>query len=463
MYRQLSRIGLILVTGVPVALSFGVMAAQPAPVTFYRDVLPILQKNCQSCHRPGEVAPMSFLTYDSTRPWARAIKTAVQSGKMPPWFADPQYGHFANDRKLTSDQVTTLVSWVDGGAVMGDPAGGPPPVEWPAGWQIKPDVVVAAPPATVPPNGTVEWGYITVPSGFTQDTWVTSIEVRPTIRDVVHHVVIFIKPHSPDVPYGVPFWDQKKRDVKGTAAPGQGFLSARAVSDSGESVSLFSIVGAGGIEAVYVPGVPPMDYRIHDAAKLIPANSDIVFQVHYTPVGREVKEVTQIGFTVAKAPPQRRFLTFSLQPPSISDPKVFRIPAGDPNWQSPPVDTTFTADAKLVWMMPHMHLRGKDMTYRVSLPDGHSETVLRVPRYDFNWQIGYDVARPIDLPKGARLRIDAHFDNSPSNRANPDPTADVFGGTQSWEEMMNPFFGVIVDMAVDPTKVLKAERGPAGG
>jgi hypothetical protein len=433
-----------------------------AQVTFTRDVLPILQKNCQACHRPGEIGPMSFLTYETTRPWARAIKAAAASKKMPPWFADPEHGQFANDRSLVPADVATLVAWADGGAQQGDPRDAPPPVSWPDGWQVTPDHIVSAPPYTVPASGTIEWGYVTVPSGLTRDTWVTSIEVRPGVRDAIHHVVVFIKPHAPEVPYGVPLWDQKQRDAKG-AAPGQPFLSAMAAGPAGERISLLSVLGTGGIEAVYVPGVPPQDYGLHRAAKLIPANSDIVFQVHYQPTGKDVTEVTQIGFTIAKEPPARRFITYSVQPPSIQDPKVFRIPAGAPNWESPPVEGSFNVDAELVWMMPHMHFRGKDMTYRLTYPDGRSDIVLRVPRYDFNWQIGYDVRTPIRVARGTRLRVDAHFDNSPANRANPDATVDVFGGTQSWEEMMNPFFGIVVDRDADPAKIMTLQPSSRTG
>ncbi len=423
-----------------------VSAAQTPPVTFSKDVLPILQKNCQRCHRPGEIAPMSFLTYESTRPWATAIKAAVVSKKMPPWFADPQHGRFSNDRSLNPADIDTLVKWVDGGAVMGDRHEAPPAVAWPDGWQITPDIVVTAPAYPIPAEGTIEWGYIVIPSGFSKDTWVTSIEIRPGEREAVHHVVAFIKPHSPDVPYNVFFWDQKRRDANGAATAGQQFQSVQRVSSTGQSLRASDLGGA--ICAIYVPGVPPQDYRVHNAAKLIPANSDLVLQVHYTAVGKPVTEITRIGFTVAKEEPARRFLTLAAQPPSIADAKVFRIPAGDPNWASPPVERSLNVDAELVWMMPHMHARGKDMTYRLTFPDGRSEIALNVPRYDFNWQIGYDVLTPIKLPKGTKIRVDAHFDNSAANRGNPDPTVDVYAGTQTWEEMMNPWFGIVVDRSV---------------
>jgi hypothetical protein len=435
-------------------------ATQAPPVSFSHDVLPILQRNCQSCHRPGEIAPMSFLTYESTRPWAKAIKAAVAAKKMPPWFADPLHGRFSNDRSLKPADIDTLVKWVDGGAVMGDPDDAPPAVMWPDGWQITPDYVVTAPAYTIPAKGTIEWGYIVIPSGFSKDTWVTSIEIRPGDREAVHHVVALIKPHSPEIPYNVWFWDQKERDAKGVAA-GQPFQSAPKVSSAGQSVSRAALNGE--IGAVYVPGVPPQDYRVHRAAKLIPANSDLVLQVHYTTVGKAVTEITRIGFTVAKEEPLRRFLTFARQPPSIDDPKIFRIPAGDPNWASPPLELGFDVDAELVWMMPHMHNRGKDMNYRLTFPDGRSESVLNVPRYDFNWQIGYEVLTPVKVPKGTKLRVDAHFDNSAANRGNPDPSVDVYAGTQTWEEMMNPWFGIVVDRSVDPAAVITSIPVPKGG
>jgi hypothetical protein len=432
------------------------------PVTFSRDVLPILQKHCQSCHRPGEIAPMSFLTYESTRPWARAIKTAVVAKKMPPWFADPQHGRFSNDRSLTAGEVETLSAWADSGAMQGNPADMPPTVSWPDGWQIKPDHIVTAPAYTVPATGTVEWGYIVVPTGFTEDTWVSSIEIRPGNRAAVHHVVAYVQPHSPDVPHNVMFWDQKRRDGKGVALPGQAFLNARMVNDAGQEIGRGALLG-GELGAVYVPGGQPQDFRAYDAAALIPAGSDLVLNVHYQTTGTAVTEITRMGFTVAKQPPSRRFVTLARQPASITNQKIFRIPAGEANWSSPPVEILFNVDAELAWMMPDMHARGKDMSYKLTFPDGRSEVALSVPRYDFEWQLGYIVASPIKLPKGTQLRVDAHFDNSAAKRGNPDPTVDVFGGTQTWEEMMNPWFGILIDKDANPDTVISttAIRGGA--
>jgi hypothetical protein len=368
---------------------------------------------------------MPLLTFQDARPWAKAIRTAVASRRMPPWFADPRYGHFANDPSLSRKEIDTIVNWANGGAPEGDPSDLPPPIPWPEdGWQIQPDVVVSLPAYRVPAKGILEWTYVTVPSGFEKDTWVTSIEILPGDPSVVHHAGVFVEPHTADVRYGEPFRPDVSRDDAGAAAAGEAFGGERFVQ---------ALAGLGATVAVYLPGFRAMDYRVHHAAQLIPAHSDLVVQMHYTPNGKELTDTTRVGFTLAKEHPVRRFITYSPQVPAIADRKVFRIPAGDANWSSPPVDGVFQVDAELVWFMPHMHLRGKDMTYRLTYPGGKSETVLSVPKYDFAWQIGYDVASPIRVTRGTRLHVEAHYDNSANNAANPDPTRDVYGGMQTWK------------------------------
>jgi hypothetical protein len=426
-------------------------ADAPSPVTYQKDVLPILERNCQSCHRPGQIAPMSFLTYESTRPWAKAMKAAVLSRKMPPWFADPRYGHFANDRSLKQADIDTLAKWVDGGAVEGNVKDAPPPVHWPEdGWEIKPDVIVNGPDFHVPAKGLVEWTWITVPSGFTKDTWITSIEVRPSDLSVTHHICFNFKPHTPDVEYNVPVWDEKPRDENGLEAPRpKGSVIKR---------SKVSRVTAGSnLQTCYVPGMPTMDFRGLHAGKLVPAGTDFVFVFHYTPNGKEVDAHVQVGFTVAKEPPQRKFVTVAGT--SVTDSDSFAIPPNAPNWESPPMVVNFLEDAELVWMMPHMHLRGKDMTYQVVHPNGDSEIELSVPHYDFNWQLGYQLATPVKLPKGTRLIGTAHYDNSSNNKYNPNPNQTVYYGDMTWEEMMAPFFGVLVDRSIEDKKVFKYVRG----
>jgi hypothetical protein len=442
--------------GTVISMLCGIAAAADtsSAVTFNKDVLPILQKNCQSCHRPGYIAPMSLLNYEQARPWAKAMKAAVVSRKMPPWFADPQYGHFQRDPSLKQSDIDVIAKWADGGAPQGDAKDAPPPVQWPVdGWEITPDLIVNGPESKIPAhpkNDVIEWNFITVPSGFVKDTWITSMQIRPSEPSVTHHICVFFKPHTPDVKYNTPVWADRPRDEKGSALESAAGINGRGIPES-------VLAGSNGIEGCYVPGQQTQDYRIHNAAKLIKAGTDIVFQVHYTPSGKDVTDKPRIAFTVAKEPPQRVYVSIGLSAPS--DPKHFAIPPNDPNWESPPAEATFGEDVELVWMFPHMHVRGKDMTYRLIYPDGKTETVLSVPRYDFNWQLGYDLVQSIHVPKGTRLVVTAHYDNSVNNKFNPDPNRIVYYGDMTWEEMMFPFFSVVVDKGVDPRKIIKIVRG----
>jgi hypothetical protein len=424
------------------ALVGAVGSADPSPDarTFSRDVLPILQRHCQTCHRPGEVAPMSFLTYESTRPWAKAIKEAVLTKKMPPWPADRRYGHFANDRTLKTDEIDTLVAWVNGGVVQGDPKDSPAPVRWKEGWTIPPDVVVSMPkPFPVPAKGVLELTSFTLPSGFTRDTWITSIEIRPGNPAVVHHVSVEIVPHD-DVVYGEARSQAKQRNSAGVQVD-----HVRKKDRFGRLM---------GLEATFDPGAEPVDYRPYHAGKLVPAGSDLVIQMHYTTTGTATEDQTRIGFTVAKEKPQRQFIT--LIPTALRDGAHFHIPARAANWESRTA-VEFHDDVEIAWLMPHMHLRGKDMTYVLVNPHGEKQTLLSV-QWDFNWQMGYRLAIPIAAPKGSRLEVVAHFDNSINNPFNPDPNTDVWWGDQTWEEMMVPWFAVLAGPDADASKLVTYAR-----
>jgi hypothetical protein len=461
------------VLAVALVVTVAAIAAQTpetSDVSFHKDVEPILQKNCQTCHRPGQVAPMSFATYESTRPWARAIKTAVASRRMPPWFADPQYGPYVNDRSLSAKEIDAITRWVDGGAPEGRLADAPAPVRWPEGWMIAPDVVVDGPTTDVPAspkNNVVEWMTVIMPSGFTKDTWVTSVQIRPEHPAVTHHICIGYIPHNPGYKYGVAYWADKERDEDGSALPDKGptFLgSGQARSTDNDPTPLRTGTGArvappAGAEDCYLPGNFAADYRAINAAKLIPAGSDITFNLHYTPNGVAVTDHVKVAFTVRDTPPAKRYVSFLTTSPT--DPKRFAIPPNTPNWESPPAEVTFLRDAELVYLMPHMHARGKDMTYTLEYPDGRRQVVLNVPRYDFNWQIGYYTS--IKVPKGTVMHVDAHFDNSVANRSNPNPNRTVYYGSMTWEEMMNPFYGVIVDPDVDPRTIVRSKYQQVGG
>jgi hypothetical protein len=447
------------------AIGISALAADNASVSFHKDVEPILQKNCQTCHRPGQVAPMSFLTYQNVRPWAKAMKTAVLTRKMPPWFADPHYGPYLNDRSLKQSDMETIAKWADAGAPEGDPKDAPAAVQWPEEWAIKPDLIVDGPTTNVPAspkNNVVEWMTVVMPSGFTKDTWVTSVQIKPEFPAVTHHICIGYVPHNPKIKYGVTYWADKERDEEGAALPDKGptFLGSGTRRSSDDDPS--SIPPQGGASDCYLPGNFAADYRIFNAARLIPAGSDITFGLHYTPNGTAVTDHVKVGFTVLDKAPERRYVSFLTTSPT--DAKRFAIPPNDGNWESPYAEVTFLQDVELVYLMPHMHFRGKDMTYILEYPDGRKQTILNVPHYDFNWQLGYDTS--IKVPKGTVMHIDAHFDNSVNNKFNPNPNKTVYYGSMTWEEMMNPFYGVVVGKDADPRKIVHSKYvqvGDSGG
>ena len=407
-----------------------VVTAATQPVTFSRDVLPVLQKSCQECHRPGEAAPFSLLTYEEARPWAKAMKEAVLIRKMPPWFADPHVGKFSNDRSLSQQEIATLVAWSDQGAGQGDPADAPPPLHFVEGWRIpKPDVVIEMPNAFhVPAAGVLDLQHIVVPSGFTEDRWVQCAEARPGSPALVHHIVVFTRePGSQwlkDAKIGVPFDPSKRhKRKKDDGVPGEGV-------------------------AGYAPGALPVQLQPGQAI-LIKAGSDIVFQIHYTTNGKPGTDRSRLGLVFAPGPPKQRVARLAAYNDDL------KVPAGDPNYR---VDSVFDlgAEVMLTGMQPHMHYRGKDFEFRAIYPNGQTETLLRVLNYNFSWQLSYDLAKPIPLPKGTRIQCTAHFDNSANNPNNPDPAKDVTWGDQTFDEMMIGFFTVAFDAKV-PLKSLTAE------
>lgn len=405
-------------------ISLFVGAAGAAP-TFHKDVLPILQRHCQECHRPGETAPMSLLTYDQVRPWAKAIKQTTALKKMPPWLADPGIGKFHNERRLTPQELATLAAWADAGAPAGEASDAPKPVVFTEGWSIgQPDLILEMPQAVdVPASGTVEYTYMIIPTGFREDRWVTRAEVRPGNRAVTHHVIAFLR--APGSKWfagreaGVPFVP-KKGGEDGTASE--------------------LLVG-------YAPGLPAAILE-PGQGKLIPEGSDIVLQLHYTANGSVGTDRSRIGLVFAKEPPKTRVMTLAAMNTR------FVIPPQEANHR---VDSqvTLQEETRLVSMMPHMHLRGKDFEYRAVYPTGETETLLRVSKYNFNWQLSYYLDGSKVLPKGTRIECIAHFDNSANNPDNPDPKAEVRWGDQSWEEMMIGWFDVAFDRKLEAGKILR--------
>lgn len=352
---------------------------------------------------------MALATYRQTRPWAKGIRKAALTRKMPPWFADPCCGHFSNDRSLAPSEIETLAAWADSGAPAGDERDAPPPRVWPSSGNLaspgmqRPDLALGMErPFEVPAKGAVEYQYFVVPSGFHEDRWIQGAEVRPGDRSVVHHAVVYLR------------------------EPGSTWTRGPTKAD---------------ILSVYAPGSAP-DVWPAGMAKLVKAGSDLVFEIHYTPKGHRTADRTQVAMVFAKSAPQKRVLTLQM------DNERFVIPPGDRNYRVT-VWGSLPNDALLLSFFPHMHLRGKAFEYDRIREDGQPETLLRVAPYNFYWQLTYRLSKPLALKKGTRLEWIAWYDNSPDNPLNPDPSAEVRYGQQSWEEMMVGFFDIAVDADVD--------------
>jgi hypothetical protein len=400
-------------------------ATNSAPVTFNKDVLPILQKNCQGCHRPGELAPMSFLGYSETRPWAKAMKQAVVTKKMPPWFAEK--GHFANDRTLTDDEISTLARWADNGAPEGDAKDKPAPLAFQDGWNIQPDLIVEMPKEfQVAASGTINYQNFLVKVTFPEDRWVVAAEMRPGNPKVVHHGRVIVRPPTST-------WMAKAVPGEPYEEGSDGMGGARAGTD---------LLGK------YNPGLGAQSFEVDGSAKFIPKGSDLVFNLHYTAVGTPQTDRSKVGLVFAKHPPKLRYWM------SPGTPAAFNlvIPAGDSNAEVVSEVTIGVDGARLVYIQPHLHLRGKDYEIRLTYPTGETETIFKGV-WDFNWQVGYQLAKPVPVPKGTKILAIAHYDNSINNKFNPDPTKTVWWGDQNWDEMQSGFLGLVVAADSDVNKI----------
>jgi peroxiredoxin len=365
-----------------------------APLTYADDVASIVHARCAPCHRPGQVAPFSLLTYQDARRWSTAIAEVLNDGRMPPWHADPRYGRFDNDRSLSARERSLLLSWVDQSSPPGDLSRSPRPPRYSQVWSIgNPDIVFEMPePFPVPREGTVPIHRIRVASGLTEDLYVQAVEAQPGDRAVVHHICVFVED---------PAQTPETRNIRD---------------------SLLAAYTPGDRPSVFPPGL----------GKKIPRGSDLLFEVHYTPIGKPRLDRSSLGVIVSPQPPRHLVSTKGIPAHHL------RIPPGDPDHV---VRTVWRADRdiQLLSLTPHMHLRGKSFTFTAEHPDGHTEILLSVPRYDFNWQSVYRLVEPKSLPKGTKIHCEAHYDNSSENPANPDPTRTVTWGEQSEDEMMIGF------------------------
>jgi thiol-disulfide isomerase/thioredoxin/mono/diheme cytochrome c family protein len=375
-------------------------AAHAATVTYHNRVSRIIQQNCLECHRDGGVAPFSLATYEDVRSHAGMMRKQVSRGAMPPWFAAPpaagESSHWKNDRSLAASDKADLLAWLAGDKPIGDPADAPLPRTFPSGWLIgAPDLVLEFPRAVaIKADGVMPYQTIRVETKLTADRWVQAYEVLPSAREVVHHVIVRV--HAPGA-------------------------KARAEKDDGadERDGFFAAYVPGNTHATFPPGF----------AKKIPAGATLSFQMHYTPNGKATADRTKIGLIFAAEPPRHVIRVAGLANPRLN------IPPGAPNHPETatlrlPFDTTILS------FVPHMHLRGKAARYEAILADGTRRVLLDVPAYDFNWQLPYQFAEPVTLPRGTRLVYTAWYDNSAGNPANPDPAKNVRWGPQTYDEMM---------------------------
>lgn len=367
-------------------------------VTYSKHIAPLLQNHCASCHRPGEIGPFALLEYDEVVGWAEMIREVLADGRMPPWSANPEVGHFANDPRLSDDEKALISTWIENGCPAGDPRDLPEPRQWVEGWQIaQPDQVVRMPkPHQVAAEGVLPYEYVFIDPGWKEDKWIQAAEVRPGNRAVVHHILAFvITPLS------------RWRDARGAGAPS----------------ALTSFV-PGSVPHSYAPGM----------AVYVPAGSRLMFEIHYTPNGTPQEDQSYLGVVFADPATVERRVDYQ-----GAENRQFTIPAGvaDHKLES---SYEFKTDQLLLAMSPHMHLRGKSFRFAAHYPDGTTELLLDVPRYDFNWQLRYDLTEPKRMPAGTRLVCEGRFDNSADNLANPDPDAELHFGWQTWDEMMTGFF-----------------------
>ncbi len=373
----------------------------PDQATFSRDVAPILYANCVVCHRPGQIGPMSLTTYEEVRPWTKSIRQMVADRVMPPWHADPDYGKFSNERRLSDRDVAVIARWIDQGAPRGNPSDLPPAPVFGDEWQLgQPDLVLTFDELKVPGGGPDQFHFLVSDVAMPEDRWVQAVEIVPGNRKVVHHVIAWLS-----------------RD--GSAQPSQeGWLGA------------------------WAAGTPPMVFR-EGTGRFLRQGTRIIADMHIHPTEEPTTDRTRIGLHFAERELAKELINLWVANTS------FEIPAGA---ESHEVRSTYTfqQDSHIINLIPHMHYRGKDFTYTAVWPDGRREVLLRVPRWDFNWQTVYELAEPLAAPKGTRIECVAHFDNSANNPANPDPTKNVTFGNESYDEMMIGFIDYIVDEGVRP-------------
>ncbi|HEX3148650.1 MAG TPA: redoxin family protein [Gemmataceae bacterium] len=377
-------------------------AKSTSALTYHNQVERLVQAHCIECHRKGGVAPFSLETYKDVVAHAGQIKKEVDRGTMPPWFAAaPAKGPtpWLNDRTLTATEKGDMLAWLKGDKAEGNVAEAPRPRTFDEGWQIgKPDAIIRpTKPVKVKAEGTMPYQNVMAESNFDEDKWIQALEVRPSAKQVVHHVLVFVLPPEKK--------GERPNLLDGIARnEGQGYY------------------------AIYVPGNSTLVYG-EGFGKRFPKGSKVRFQIHYTPNGTATEDTTELGLIFAKEKPK-----YEVRVAGIVN-TWFQIPPGADNHAASSL-LPVPFDAKIIALLPHMHLRGKAFRFEAKAPGGKNETLLDVPHYDFNWQLRYEFAEPRPVPKGSMLFATGWFDNSDKNPANPDATKTVKWGPQTFDEMM---------------------------
>ncbi|MDX2261498.1 MAG: cytochrome c [Gemmatimonadales bacterium] len=414
----------LVVTGLVMGRDSTPRSAQGPATDYAKDVAPILYRDCAGCHREGGIGPFSMLHPDTVKSYAVDIRDAVRTGYMPPWHAEGPHGTFTNDRRLSERDKQTIIRWVEEGATLGNRKELPPAPEFSSAWEIgTPDAVYTMPTEfVVPEKGTIEYQYFEVPTNLPEDKWVQAIEIMPGAREAVHHVLVYARP--PEGPAPGAAAGQSAAPLK----PAISFDENNVTSDPPRTDQrnapprrLGSLVGT------TAPGTNVLRFPEGTALRLR-AGTTLVFQMHYTAHGHEAKDRTSIGFRFAPARPPDQIIASNFLNGK------FVLPAGKKDVMVPST-LTINETITVYGLFPHTHVRGTRWRYTMEKPDGTSEEILDVPRYDFNWQTYYIFAKPLVVPAGARIVSKAWYDNSASNPDNPDPTKDVRWGDQSWEEM----------------------------
>ncbi len=431
---SLGGLTLAALVGVAMARQPEALVAQDAAPVFTKDVAPILYKNCTTCHRPGGLGPFSLMDYDSVKANVKDVKDAVKSGYMPPWHADGPHGQFANDRRLSELEKGTILRWIEAGAKRGDMKAMPEKPVYPTNWELgKPDAVVTmTEDFTVPAKGTIEYQYFEIPTGFTEDKWIQAIEFKPGAREVVHHVLVYAKlPPAPPAATPAPTAAPVAAPAAGAPAPRPLFLNKPEYQTPPDPPRMDSLHAPprrlGTLIGGTAPGTNVMRFAPGTALRLR-AGTILTFQMHYTASGHEMHDRTSVGFQFASAAPEEE-----IRMSAFINGK-FKLPAGQKD-VAVASELEPTETVKIWGLLPHTHLRGVRWKYTLEKPDGTSQVVLDVPRYDFNWQTYYFFATPLEVPAGAKLKSMAWYDNSATNKANPDASKDVTWGDQTWEEM----------------------------